>query len=527
MWIPTTAPPPPKQHLASTQDLISRFRLLPAYDKYVRPFAPVVSGTGAVGNQGATPNEHLGHTASSLGPGAVNSPGVLGVGSPAAGMLDKGKGREVPLGMGMGMGMGGMPGTAPPAGTGGDVDQLGKDDGGDGDDDDGPGGKGEKKKKNSYKHLIKGIPGKHSLKKDDYLTTMMLVPPKQRVRITHFDAKTQQEAFNVTLEGLKGVRPHFLSCWNINALVLESAQAREDRKKRKELKKLAKLQAQGVLPPGTAIPTGGASTSTPTSTAPPLSALHPATTAGTPLASARSRTSTPLPQSAQSTAGNSTIQAPIPTPAGAGSAKRTTTSTPRPGSSAAGTASTPRPASTVPRPGSTVPRPGSAVPRPGSATAQARQQQQQQLGQGQAGQQQQSRPQTVSQPQPQKPTIAGQYQSPLRAGTPMEVDMPLQRGKKRDREDAPAVNGVNGHGGAGYAGAGTNGNGTYTNGAAQQVRVGVPVNGGHPSVMANANAKAGTGGVRPRPIKKQRMDVQGQSRDVSGPVQQQPTPQGV
>ena len=32
-------------------------------------------------------------------------------------------------------------------------------DGGDGDDDDVTGGKGEKKKKNTYKHLIKGIPG--------------------------------------------------------------------------------------------------------------------------------------------------------------------------------------------------------------------------------------------------------------------------------------------------------------------------------------------------------------------------------
>lgn len=48
--------------------------------------------------------------------------------------------------------------------------------------------------------------GKHSLKKDDYLTTMMLVPPKQRMRISHFDAKTQEDAFTVSLEGLKGVR---------------------------------------------------------------------------------------------------------------------------------------------------------------------------------------------------------------------------------------------------------------------------------------------------------------------------------
>lgn len=93
----------------------------------------------------------------------------------------------------------------------------------DGDDEDG--GKGDKKKKNSYKHLIKGVPGalhllvtwfvgserlgdwvgKHSMKKDDYLTMMMQVPPKQRMRINPFDLKTQREAFTVSLEGLKGV----------------------------------------------------------------------------------------------------------------------------------------------------------------------------------------------------------------------------------------------------------------------------------------------------------------------------------
>jgi len=60
----------------------------------------------------------------------------------------------------------------------------------------------------------------------------MQVPPKQRISITPFDQKTQREAFSVSLEGLKG--------WNVNTLILESAQAREDRKRRKELKKLAK-----------------------------------------------------------------------------------------------------------------------------------------------------------------------------------------------------------------------------------------------------------------------------------------------
>lgn len=37
------------------------------------------------------------------------------------------------------------------------------------------------------------------------MTTMMQVPPKQKLAITSFDLKTQREAFSVSLEGLKGV----------------------------------------------------------------------------------------------------------------------------------------------------------------------------------------------------------------------------------------------------------------------------------------------------------------------------------
>lgn len=98
----------------------------------------------------------------------------------------------------------------------------------------------DKMKKNSYRFLIKSVPGKHSMKKDDYLTTMMLVPPKQRIPIVEFDERTQREAFTVSAEGLKG--------WNASTLVVESAQAKEDRRKRKELKKLARAQAQGLAP---------------------------------------------------------------------------------------------------------------------------------------------------------------------------------------------------------------------------------------------------------------------------------------
>lgn len=187
LFLPPPAHPQPPAYLASTQDLLARFQLLPAYDKYVRPYvAPVDNG-----------HDH----------------------PPTPGGTDKGKGKEKEFA------------TATP------------DDGQDGDDED-----GGKKKKNSYKHLIKGIPGKHSMRKDEYLTTIMQVPPKQRIAITPFDQKTQREAFSVSLEGLKG--------WNVNTLVLESAQAREDRKKRKELKKLAKANAAGAAgTPSAASPT--------------------------------------------------------------------------------------------------------------------------------------------------------------------------------------------------------------------------------------------------------------------------------
>lgn len=48
------------------------------------------------------------------------------------------------------------------------------------------------------------------MRKDDYLTSMMLMPPKQRTQITPFDSRTQREAFTVSLEGLKGVCLGFL-----------------------------------------------------------------------------------------------------------------------------------------------------------------------------------------------------------------------------------------------------------------------------------------------------------------------------
>lgn len=163
--------------LASTQDLISRFHLLSAYNKYVRPYAPPVGS-------------------------------IQGTIAPPPGP-DKGKGKEREIPMQDSTSLSSPVPATPAAGNDGDDDDMT--------------GKGEKKLKN-YRYLIKGIPGalvlrrhgviaansffpgKHSMKKDDYLTTMMQIPPKQKLAIKPFDLKTQREAFSVSLEGLKGVR---------------------------------------------------------------------------------------------------------------------------------------------------------------------------------------------------------------------------------------------------------------------------------------------------------------------------------
>ncbi|KAJ3505475.1 hypothetical protein NLJ89_g7396 [Agrocybe chaxingu] len=115
----------------------------------------------------------------------------------------------------------------------------------------------------------------------------------------------------------------------------------------------------------------------------------------------------------------------------------------------------------------------------------------------------------------------------------VSADQYGQRGKKREREEGAGVgaNGANGvrTNGTSYV----NGNGMPNGHGVQQqqqrpIPVGISVAGGAlvGGMAATAmNAKAGTGTIRPRPIKKQRVDVQGQARDVA-PVQQ-PTPQGV
>ncbi|KAJ7019921.1 hypothetical protein C8F04DRAFT_1146180 [Mycena alexandri] len=354
LFLKPKGPPQPPPRLASTHDLLARFLLLPAYDKYVRP----------------PPDD---------------PPEPLDNG--------KGKGRESP---------------APQ--TPGDHDP---------DDDDAAQAKGEKKKKNSYKHLIKGVPGKHSMKKDDYLAGIMQVPPKQRIPIAPFDLKTQREAFSVSLEGLKG--------WNATALVVESAQAREDRKKRKELKRLAKAQAQLHAAQAAAAAAGS-----------PMPTPAPV---GTP----RPGTGTPRPGEARSRPSLAPVIVPgrVGTPVRTGTGGATPTSAMRMGT---GTPTSAHPRTSTPHPLSA--HPVSAAPGP-------------------------DRP------------LKREREESNGVGTPVAAAPPMQNG---------------------YAGVN-----------------GVPPRAPVPVIAAS---KAGIAGARPRPVKKQRVDMQGQARDVTA-VQQQPTPQGV
>ncbi|KAI0926423.1 hypothetical protein AcV5_008889 [Taiwanofungus camphoratus] len=387
-FLPPPGPPQQPPHFTSTQDLLSRFCLTPAYDKYVRPYVT------PVGQQPSTP-------------GATAPP-------------DKGKGKEKEL-----------PAQGSSVATPGAVDA---------DDEE---GKGEKKWKNSYKHLIKGIPGRHSMKKDDYLTTTIQVPPKQKIAITPFDLKTQREAFSVSLEGLKG--------WNINALVAESPQAREDRKKRKELKKLAKAQAL--------VPFAGTGTSTPTAlpTTPAPAAV------ATPGASAPPRTATPKP---------GTRVPPIvhPNPGAAPGQQRGRTPV---GIGTPQSMSTPGPAPVLPA--------HTPVPVPASVRPTA----------------------TPAPTMMLTPTLPNASPGPGTAGE-------VRRGVKREREHSVdglsvqtsvQVNGVTGVAqtqGQGHPGYAQSGNG----------------NGGAAKPLVVTGAKAGNAGVRPRPLKKQRTDLKGQAREM-------------
>lgn len=180
----------------------------------------------------------------------------------------------------------------------------------------------------------------------------------------------------------------------------------------------------------------------------------------------------------------SSIQAPIPISVSAPSTisrpaaptpRPNATSTPRPTATSTPVgSSTTRPGSSVPRPGSAVPRPGTAVPRPITAASNL------------------VRPPGL----PQKP-VASLQQPPNHLSTSASAPVmslagqpSTPRGIKRDRDDHAGMHTGNLVNGAPV------GNG-YVKGPA------VPMPGA--DIKPIINARAGNAGIRPRPVKKQRM----------------------
>ncbi|TRM65080.1 hypothetical protein BD626DRAFT_240408 [Schizophyllum amplum] len=279
LWPPRSPHP---VYYRSTDDLLARFQLYPAYDQWVRPHV--------------TP----------LDPNNPNEPPPD----------NKGKGRDDAMDVD-------TPLPPPPAGAT-PASENGK---GEGSED---AGKDEKKRRNNYRHLIKGLPGKHSTKgHDDYFERLIQQEDKPRVRIRPFDLRRHEEAFSVSPQGIPG--------YNAHVLIQESAQAREDRKKAKQLRKLQ--HAHGSQPPQpTQAPTPAASTpraglpARPNAVKqPPRINTRPGTgtpRAGTPLRSAVSAP-TPTPTSTQRPAAAQTPVA-VNAPRGVKREREEATPTPQP-----------------------------------------------------------------------------------------------------------------------------------------------------------------------------------------------------
>ncbi|KAF8512259.1 hypothetical protein JB92DRAFT_2929266 [Gautieria morchelliformis] len=249
IFAPPQPLPRPKQHLHSTQDLLSVFNLHPAYDKYVRPH-------------------------------------VHPIGDPDPG---KGKGKEKEV-------------------SSGDASRQNRE----ADEEDG----GEKKKKkDSYRHLIKHTPGKHSTKRDSYLQTLITLPVKQKMQIQPVDAKTLHEGFSVTLTGLPSYNKASLE--GTDPKEKEAKRLKKERRKAEKEERLRLQQQQQSVssastPGGTSTPramaTPGASGSlirnvsahTPTKVKSSINARPSPTRPNTPKVSAsiaQQRTaSTPVPQ---------------------------------------------------------------------------------------------------------------------------------------------------------------------------------------------------------------------------------------
>lgn len=356
-----TPPPRPPQLLRSDQDLLDAFGLHAAYDKYVRPHIKPLDQQDTPPHPQSALDKGKGRLLDSLGTGAGASGAGAGLG-----------GRQVSMGP--------VAGPSAPIKT---------EPGADGDED-GLGGK-KKKKEQSYRHLIRHLPGKHTMKKDNHLMTLINAPPKQRMPIVPFDAGVLARAFTVKDGGLPG--------YNKAVLIGLDDKEKEAKKRKKEEKRLAKerarLVAAGQLDPNAPMPTTSSAhgnvvltgtivnrpssvASTPRPTHPQQvatpSSRRPSVAAPGPSAQPGSRAATPKPLPPRLPSVKAETPAPsIPTPVRANAPTQQQTpaggATPRPpvnrpGSAAAAQRAAQQQQGAGPRPGPTQPQAAAAQARP-------------------------------------------------------------------------------------------------------------------------------------------------------------------
>ncbi|KAI0030122.1 hypothetical protein K488DRAFT_88058 [Vararia minispora EC-137] len=204
---PAPIAPPPL--LTCSEDILQRFHLLPAYDKFVRPVP------------GPVPSDK-----------STNHPP-----NP-----DKGKGKEKE-GDDNGEGV---------------EDEVEKD----------------WRRQNNYRYLIKGLPGSHSTKKDNFLGDKVNAPPKQHIDVVPFEFPLERNPFIVDGLGIPGWAGKF-----------DEETSKEERRRRKEAKRQAKMAAVGLTQIDTSVAasTPAPATSTPTTATPVVQSA------------ARARDNTPRP----------------------------------------------------------------------------------------------------------------------------------------------------------------------------------------------------------------------------------------
>jgi len=271
IYFPPFQPPPPTP-VSGTQDLLTRYHLLPYYAHYARPYLTPVVPVSAdrkrkrdagkevkfVGIVEPVPLDGTprGGTPVGLGRMEVDDPEgkgkeretIVKIEEPEV-VTSKGKEKERVKDKGKGKEKGAATATVlpvAPTAVGGKRPKLKRD-------------KSMPKVKHGYRHYLWGLKGRVNTKKDRFLLNLIHAPPKQHLRIKPLEAKTVREAFKLQ----EGVLADY------DPLRYTDSPLISEKKKRKLAEKAARLaareRAKQARVGGTATPAAATTPAAPTS----------------------------------------------------------------------------------------------------------------------------------------------------------------------------------------------------------------------------------------------------------------------